>query len=293
MTSPLQYGRVEDWIGGLVMDGLDSDDLPDDVALTGTVKLEPALTETNGGIRVPTIPKWLSVQPVTCTYVNGRLTHRGLPYVMLLAPNEATNPTNWKWQATFDLRLNNAQVVRKPFAFVLPVYDPDAPLVSGRNPTIVDLTTVQPVNIPGSGTGVVQGPQGFSIRGVEVLEDGIQFLAEAPGGTLIPVGDPVPLPDAGEVADDSIDAAKLAPAVREKVENALTQEEADISYAPKIEAAVLTRDSAGRISSAVENGVTVTYARDSQGRIESETRDGKTTTYTRDGAGRVSGWATV
>ncbi|MGB7237158.1 MAG: hypothetical protein WBD41_14385 [Rhodococcus sp. (in: high G+C Gram-positive bacteria)] len=232
MTSPLQYGRVEDWIGGLVMDGLDSDDLPDDVALTGTVKLEPALTETNGGIRVPTLPKWLSVQPVTCTYINGRLTHRGLPYVMLLAPNEATNPTNWKWQATFDLRLNNAQVVRKPFAFVLPVFDPDAVLVDGRNPTVVNLTTVQPVNIPGSGTGVVQGPQGFSIRGVEVLEEGIQFLAEAPGGTLIPVGDPVPLPDAGEVADDSIDAAKLAPAVREKVENALTQEEADASYVP-------------------------------------------------------------
>ncbi|MGB7239931.1 MAG: sialate O-acetylesterase, partial [Rhodococcus sp. (in: high G+C Gram-positive bacteria)] len=149
-----------------------------------------------------------------------------------LAPNEATNPTNWKWKVSFDLRLNTVSITRKPFAFVLPAYDPDAPLVSGRNPTIVDLTTVQPVNVPGSGTGVVQGPQGFSIRGVEVLEEGIQFLAEAPGGTLIPVGDPVPLPDAGEVADDSIDAAKLAPAVREKVENALTQEEADNSYVP-------------------------------------------------------------
>ncbi|OZE90200.1 hypothetical protein CH302_27500 [Rhodococcus sp. 15-2388-1-1a] len=241
MTSPvLQYGRVEDWIGGLVMDGLDSDDLPDDVALTGSVKLEPMLAESAGGIRVPTMPKWLSVQPVTCQYVNGRLTHRGLPYVMLLAPNEATNPTNWKWQASFDLRLNGAQVVRKQFAFVLPVYDPDAALVAGRNPTIVNLTTVQPVNVPGSGTGVVQGPAGFSLSGVEIVEDGIQFYREAPGepGGQVPVGVPVPLPaGSGEVPADSIDAAKLAPALREKVESAITDTEADERYTP-----VLTAD---------------------------------------------------
>lgn len=240
MTSPvLQYGRVEDWIGGLVMDGLDSDDLPDDVALTGSVKLEPMLAESAGGIRVPTMPKWLSVQPVTCQYVNGRLTHRGLPYVMLLAPNEATNPTNWKWQASFDLRLNGAQVVRKQFAFVLPVYDPDAALVAGRNPTIVNLTTVQPVNVPGSGTGVVQGPAGFSLSGVEIVEDGIQFYREAPGepGGQVPVGVPVPLPaGSGEVPADSIDAAKLAPAVREKVASAITDAEADERYAPALTA---------------------------------------------------------
>ncbi|AJW38589.1 Phage tail fiber protein [Rhodococcus sp. B7740] len=238
MTSPvLEYGRVEDWIGGLVMDGLDSDDLPDDVALTGTVKLEPMLAESAGGIRVPTMPKWLSVQPITCSYVNGRLTHRGLPYVMLLAPNEATNPTNWKWQASFDLRLNGAQVVRKQFAFVLPVYDPDAALVAGRNPTVVNLTTVQPVNVPGSGTGIVQGPPGFSISGVEIVEDGIQFYRDAPGspGGQVPVGVPVPLPaGSGEVPADSIDAAKLAPAVREKVESAITDTEADARYTPAL-----------------------------------------------------------
>lgn len=236
MTSPvLQYGRVEDWIGGLVMDGLDSDDLPDDVALTGTVKLEPMLSESAGGIRVPTMPKWLSVQPIVCTYSNGRLTHRGLPYVMLLAPNEATNPTNWKWNASFDLRLNGAQVVRKPFSFVLPVYDPDAVLVAGRNPTIVNLTTVQPVNVPGSGTGVVQGPIGFSITGVEIVEDGIQFYREAPGSPdgQLPVGVPVPLPaGSGVIEEDSVVAAMLAPEVREKVDAALTEAEATNRYAP-------------------------------------------------------------
>lgn len=236
MTSPvLQYGRVEDWIGGLVMDGLDSDDLPDDVALTGTVKLEPMLSESAGGIRVPTMPKWLSVQPIVCTYSNGRLTHRGLPYVMLLAPNEATNPTNWKWQASFDLRLNGAQVVRKQFAFALPVYDPDAALVAGRNPTVVNLTTVQPVNVPGSGTGVVQGPIGFSITGVEIVEDGIQFYREAPGAPdgQLPVGVPVPLPaGSGVIEADSVEAAMLAPEVRDKVEAAITEAEATNRYAP-------------------------------------------------------------
>ena len=64
-------------------------------------------------------------------------------------------------------------------------------------------------------------------------------------------------------------------------------------YAPIVQTAVLTRDGSGRIMSAVENGVTVTYTRDSQGRIASEAKNGKTTTYTRDGAGRVSGWSTV
>lgn len=143
-------------------------------------------------------------------------------------------------------------------------------------------------------------------------------LDEIPGGSItLPVSAPIATvtsvlgktgaisaEDLGElgVADGSVDEVKLDPAVVTKIDGKLdavdaadfiTETQADASYAPKIEAAVLTRDSAGRISSAVENGVTVTYARDSQGRIESETRDGKTTTYTRDGAGRVSGWATV
>jgi YD repeat-containing protein len=65
------------------------------------------------------------------------------------------------------------------------------------------------------------------------------------------------------------------------------------AYAPRVTTAVLTRDAAGRITSAVENGVTVTYTRDASGRIASETRDGKTTTYSRDSSGRVSGWNTV
>ena len=65
------------------------------------------------------------------------------------------------------------------------------------------------------------------------------------------------------------------------------------TFVPVVKTAVLTRDAAGRITSAVENGVTVTYTRDAQGRIQSETKNGKTTTYTRDASGRVSGWETV
>lgn len=65
------------------------------------------------------------------------------------------------------------------------------------------------------------------------------------------------------------------------------------TFVPVVKTAVLTRDGAGRITSAVENGVTVTYTRDAQGRIQSETKNGKTTTYTRDASGRVSGWETV
>lgn len=83
------------------------------------------------------------------------------------------------------------------------------------------------------------------------------------------------------------------PEVSSLVKPAQARAVADHTYAAQVKDAVLTRDSSGRIMSAVENGVTVTYTRDSQGRIASETRNGKTTTYTRDGAGRVSGWATV
>lgn len=87
-------------------------------------------------------------------------------------------------------------------------------------------------------------------------------------------------------AQDAAVADLLAPGTE-------TRTVLDGTYAPVVADAVLTRDGAGRISSAIENGVTVTYTRDPQGRIASETRNGKTTTYTRDGAGRVSGWATV
>ncbi|WP_120338144.1 hypothetical protein [Cryobacterium soli] len=72
-----------------------------------------------------------------------------------------------------------------------------------------------------------------------------------------------------------------------------TPAELTATFVPIVKAAVLTRDGAGRIASAVENGVTVTYTRDSAGRIATETRSGKVTTYTRDASGRVSGWATV
>jgi YD repeat-containing protein len=299
MTSPvLQYGRVEDWIGGLVMDGLDSDDLPDDVALTGTVKLEPMLSESAGGIRVPTMPKWLSVQPIVCQYSNGRLTHRGLPYVMLLAPNEATNPTNWKWNASFDLRLNGAQVVRKPFSFALPVYDPEAALVAGRNPTIVNLTTVQPVNVPGSGTGVVQGPIGFSITGVEIVEDGIQFYREAPGSPdgQLPVGVPVPLPaGSGVIEADSVQATMLAPEVREKVNAALDEDAADIRYAPVDPVTgMLYEDplNPDLPTSITVDGVTSILTYDSAGNLTSKKRGtAATKTVTYDGQGRMTGIA--
>ncbi|WP_285189971.1 hypothetical protein [Rhodococcus sp. MEB041] len=73
----------------------------------------------------------------------------------------------------------------------------------------------------------------------------------------------------------------------------LTKAVADQTYAPQVKDAVLTRDGAGRITSAVENGVTVTYTRDAQGRIESETKNGLKTTYARDAAGRVASWGTA
>jgi hypothetical protein len=60
-----------------------------------------------------------------------------------------------------------------------------------------------------------------------------------------------------------------------------------------VKAVVLTRESPGRISPSVENGVLVTYTRDTARCIATETRAGKVTTYTRDGSPRVSGWATV
>lgn len=78
-----------------------------------------------------------------------------------------------------------------------------------------------------------------------------------------------------------------------QVPDRLSPAQLSSTFAPVVKTAVLTRDTAGRITSAVENGVTVTYTRDAQGRIQSETKNGKTTTYMRDAAGRVSGWETA
>lgn len=59
--------------------------------------------------------------------------------------------------------------------------------------------------------------------------------------------------------------------------------EVDIRYSPQVETE-LTCGSAGRITSAVQNAISVTYARDSAGCIQSEIKAGKTAMYSRDSA---------
>lgn len=262
---PLGYSTVRVNVGALIIDGVDFDDEPDDVPVTGTMVLTPMLDPTrpvqvtDGGVA-----KIKAIAPFSVEIgLNGEVSHRNRDYVNVPAPTSLTsNLSMLQWRATFNGLKFGATAVTLP-----PIYFWAEP---GLEVNLADHLNVGPNS---TALQLSRGPRGFGIGEVEADGTELVFFSEADGA---PEVGRVTLPPQEAVIPEYLDKAAL-----------------DGSYVPKVETAVLTRDSAGRITSAVENGVTVTYTRDSAGRIASETKSGKTTTYTRDTSGRVSGWATV
>ncbi|WP_336086197.1 hypothetical protein [Nocardia sp. SSK8] len=165
--SPLEYGKVVGRFLANVADGPDIGDLPEFPPLAGRV------------IFTADAPKVLVAggEPAPATYVQlpkhyecqldefGYLTWRGARGIRLVAPNGATNPSDWTWKVSFDLSYDGDPVPLDPFSFTVSVYQPgpDAENPDAGSTGLVDLTLVSPV--PASaGNAVVRGERGAGIQ---------------------------------------------------------------------------------------------------------------------------------
>ncbi|WP_051407500.1 hypothetical protein [Nocardia sp. CNY236] len=164
---PLKYGKVVGRFLANIIDGPGVDDLPAFPPLGGTVTF------------TANAPKVLvaDAEPDPATYVQlpqhyecvldeyGYLTWRGKRGVRLVAPSEATNPSEWTWRVSFEVFYDGDRIPMEPFSFVVPEYipgpddnDPDTGALG-----LVDLTLASPV--PASaGNAVVTGPPGAGIQ---------------------------------------------------------------------------------------------------------------------------------
>lgn len=259
---PIGYAKVSVDIGAFVADADDPDDLPDDTPLTATMTLTPMIDPSGGRPLVYNDGGVQKLKAVTDLVVQvgpyGKVNHQGRDYVKVIAPTATeTNLASLQWRASFtDVRYGTSRIKLNDIYFYA---------VPGVDVNLAEHVNVAPNNIA---VLISRGPRGFGVIGADATEDGeLVLMYESQDGPV--ESDPIPIPIG------------------------MDQTTADATYAPQVHTAVLTRDGAGRITSAVENGVTVTYTRDSAGRIATETKNGKTTTYTRDSSGRVASWSTV
>jgi hypothetical protein len=155
----LGYSTVRVNVTSLVIDGADSDDLPDTVPLTGTIVFKPMLkpgkairyTDDDG------IDKLKALTEMEVSLDNlGNINHQNRNYVKVPAPTAATtNMGELQWQAEFiGLKYGDKFVALEPIYFYAV---PDA-----------EINLANHVNVAPNSTAVMltRGPQGFSIGDV-------------------------------------------------------------------------------------------------------------------------------
>ncbi|PTR30587.1 hypothetical protein C8K36_102439 [Rhodococcus sp. OK519] len=192
MTHPLKYVTVKGNISAFIPDGMDPDDDPDEVGVTGTVRFTLQLN-TRDAVLMPHHPNGPTIRVVQQFDVpldsNGDLSHRGKKFVKLPALDEWTSPQAAFYRVEFvDLRVRNERVVLRPL---------EIPAVPG---TVVDLANEFPV--PGSpAPGVTRGPQGDSVSGVRVEGSSLVFSVDTDPVSDLPPVSLQALADLGEAAD--------------------------------------------------------------------------------------------
>ncbi len=164
---PLKHGRVVGRFLANVADGPDIDDTPEFQPLTGTITFtaEAPKILVADGVPAPATYVQLPKHYIASLDEFGYLTWRGDRGIRLVAPGPDTNPAEWTWRVTFDLKYDGDPVLIEPFSFEVPEYlpgpDPEDPDTGSVG--LVDLTVVSPV--PASpGNAVVRGPQGEGIQ---------------------------------------------------------------------------------------------------------------------------------
>lgn len=175
---PLKYGRVKGRFLAVIPDGPDVGSEPDFPPLSGNIRF----TLRASKILVPgAVPVPATVLPTThIAQLDefGYLTWRGERFIDLLASSPDTNPIDWTYTVSFDLRYEGKQLPVTSFDIEVPPYDPLDPA------TIVDLTEQAPV--PGSSGGaVVRGPKGWSVTDVALSgdESSLLFTIDRQDGT--------------------------------------------------------------------------------------------------------------
>ncbi|WP_009473888.1 SGNH/GDSL hydrolase family protein [Rhodococcus sp. JVH1] len=157
----LGYSTVRVNVTALVIDGVDSDDLPDDTPLTGTLTLTPMVAE--GSTILYDDAGTLKMKALTMLEVpidnQGNINHRNRDYVKIVAPTAATtNMAELQWRATFsDLKYGTKSTRINPIYFYAV---PDA-----------EINLAEHVNVAPNSTAVqlARGPRGFAVG--EVISD--------------------------------------------------------------------------------------------------------------------------
>lgn len=161
---PLKYGRVKGRFLAVVPDGPDVGSEPDFPPLSGNITFTLRASKILVANALPVPATVLPTRHVAQLDESGYLTWRGERFIDLLASSPDTNPVDWSYTVTFDLRYEGKPLPITSFDIEVPVYNPADPA------TIVDLTEAAPV--PGSsGSGVVRGPKGWSVTDVALSGD--------------------------------------------------------------------------------------------------------------------------
>jgi hypothetical protein len=250
------YTTVRVNVGALIIDGVDDDDIYDDVPVSGKLLLEPMIepgrpvqVSDAGRMKIKAIAPF----PVDIG-LNGEISYRNRDFVTVPAPTSATsNVAQLQWRATFqDLKYGTSKVTVPPIFFWA---EPGLQVDLGDH-----------INIAPSPTAVQlsRGARGFGVVGAVPVEDEPTpaFAIEYETSTGTALSDPIPLPEGSG--------------------GGLTEEVADTRYVPVSPTATYTYETAPdgskRIKTETKNGVTMTYVYDDahDGRIATQS-DGTTT----------------
>lgn len=255
------YTTVRVNVGAFILDGLDLNDLFDDEPVTGKLVLEPMLepgkpvqVDDNGVMKIKAIAPF----PVDIG-ATGDISHRGRDYVTVPAPTSATtNIGQLQWKATFkDLKYGLTPITVPAIYFWA---------VPGAEVNLAEEVNVAPGS---TAVQISRGARGYGVVGAVPVEDEPAFAIEYETPTGTALSDPIPLPegasvpdggiDADKLAEDAVTRPKLAQAVRDELDEKLTQTEADASYVPYLNLAktpeqiitgAITHDANGAVTSA-------------------------------------------
>ncbi len=200
---PLVYGKVVGRFLANIADGADINDKPEFAPLSGTVTFTAEAPKVLVADAVPDPATYVQLpKHYACSLdENGYITWRGKRGVLLVAPNEDTNPTAWTWRVSFALEFEGDPVPMASYNFEVPEYipGPDEENPDEDSVGLVDLALVSPV--PASnGEAVVRG---LSVVDVDRVGTALVFRLDN-GETL----DPVALPEIQDVVDAKDDAVQ-------------------------------------------------------------------------------------
>lgn len=147
---PGPFGLVHGRLYAPVGDTVDAGRAPDRIGLNGTATFTgnvERLVTTTPGSKAIDVP-----QKIVAQVVNGALLWLGTDDVPLIANLNAAGATlGWQWRVDFSLTFTDpttnaaSRVTLTGWALDVKVYDPNAALVNGVNPTITDIADQVPV----------------------------------------------------------------------------------------------------------------------------------------------------